>query len=542
MIFFAMIKIRRYFLFILLWFFFFIRPTEAQYIPVHTSNQVYEYLTELSNSGLLNYSTYAKPSSRLEIGQLLSTVEADKLNSRQKKELDFYLGDFRQDLMSNEKHNRRLYLLSYSDSSSVFFINPVGGGDYFINEKGSAWHWRNGAEAWGTIGKWGFWGSLRDNHESQKLTQPKYLNQNSGAANFKNVGEGKIDYWEFRGGISYDFGVGSVGIVKDHFSWGSNYNGANILSGRTQSFAHIHFQIKPVDWFEFRYVHGWLVSEVVDSSKSFFVNSSYGTDYREVYHNKFMAANFFSFRPLKKLNVSIGNSIIYDYDSPHLAYFIPVMFYKAVDHHLNSGIDNMNSQIFLDVSSRLIQKTHMYFSLFIDELAVKRITDPEVHNLYSFKTGFRFDNIVRNLYGGVEYTITNALTFQHYVNTTTFESNQFNLGHYLTDNAKEIYLNLGYRPIRNFKIDLHYTGAKKGPDHTMLGTEPRTTIKPFTPIVWESDEVGLNLSWQIINHGYLRLGYTLRNVRGEQAYLNLWTPEYYHGKTGTINMGLNFGF
>jgi hypothetical protein len=83
---------------------------------------------------------------------------------------------------------------------------------------------------------------------------------------------------------------------------------------------------------------------------------------------------------------------------------------------------------------------------------------------------------------------------------------------------------------------------EKGPDHTMLGTEPRTTIKPFTPIVWESDEVGLNLSWQIINHGYLRLGYTLRNVRGEQAYLNLWTPEYYHGKTGTINIGLNFGF
>jgi hypothetical protein len=534
--------IRRYFLSNILWLIFIINPVKAQYIPVHPSNQVYDFLTELSNTGVINYSTYAKPSSRLEIAKVLSMVDVESLNQRQQKELDFYLADFNKELRTNKNFNPRLYLLSYHDTTTTLTINPIGGGDYWINQSGTAWHWWNGADAWGTAGKWGFWGSLRDNHESQKLTQPKYLNQNLGGANFKNVGDGKIDYWEFRGGISYDFGIGSVGIIKDHFSWGSNYNGANILSGRTQSFAHINFQLKPVDWFEFRYVHGWLVSEVIDSSRSFYINNSYGIDYRPVYHNKFLAANFFTFRPFKKLDVSFGNSIIYDYDNPHLAYFIPVMFYKAVDHHLNSGINNMNSQIFMDVSSRLIQNTHMYFSLFIDELAVKRITDPDVHNLYSFKSGFHFDNIIDNLYGGVEYTMTNVLTFQHNVNTTTFESNQFNLGHYLTDNAKEIFVNIGYKPIRNLKIDLHYTGAKKGPDHTMLGTEPRTTIEPFTPIVWESDELGLNLSWQIINDGYLRFGYTYRNIRGDQTYLDLWTTEYYHGKTGTLNMGLNFGF
>ena len=37
-----------------------------------------------------------------------------------------------------------------------------------------------------------------------------------------------------------------------------------------------------------------------------------GQDYREVYHKKFIAANMFTFTPFKNLNVSAGNSIVYD--------------------------------------------------------------------------------------------------------------------------------------------------------------------------------------------------------------------------------------
>ncbi len=99
--------------------------------------------------------------------------------------------------------------------------------------------------------------------------------------------------------------------MKDHFTWGTNYNGSNIFSGRTPSFAHIKVNLKPVSWFEFNYVHGWLVSEVVDSSRSYFLVNSYGTDYREVFYKKFIATNLFTFTPLKKLKISVGNSIVY---------------------------------------------------------------------------------------------------------------------------------------------------------------------------------------------------------------------------------------
>jgi hypothetical protein len=368
------------------------------------------------------------------------------------------------------------------------------------------------------------------------------MNQNYGGANFKPIGESQIDYWEYRGGISYDFGMGSIGLYKDHFSWGSNYNGSNILSGRTQSFAHIAFNIQPVKWFEFRYVHGWLVSEVIDSVRSFNVSNSYGTDYREVYHKKYLAANLFTFKPWKNLHFSFGNSIVYDYNNPHPVYFIPFMFYKAVDHHLSSGINNMNSQMFFDISARILPKMHIYSTLFLDELAVGRIFEPDEYNFVSSKTGIRFDNLVANVYAGAEYTYTNALAFRHDVPTTTFESNRFNLGHYLEDNAQEFYVYLGFRPLRATKIQVSWTSARKGPDHTELGTLPRMTIKPFDPIVWESDKLSIQFSWQVINDAYFRIGYTYSDIRGDIEYLERYTPEVWRGKVNGLNVGINYGF
>ena len=517
-------------------------PGLTQYLPVHPTNGIYQFIIELANEQLLDISTTVKPLGRKELSGLLQEVDASKLSSRQQKELAFYLRDFNKEQYSHKDFDRRLDLFYYRDSIFSFTLNPVGGGNYFLHSGGSAWHWWNGAEAEATAGKWVFYGSLRDNHESEALTRPGYMNQNYGGANFKSVGNGQIDYWEYRGGFSYDFGIGNIGIYKDHFSWGSNYNGAGIFSGRTHSFAHIALNMHPVKWFEFRYVHGWLVSEVIDSSRTFILTNGYGTDSRVVYHSKFLAANFFTFKPLKKLHLSLGNSIVYDYDNPHLVYFIPAMFYKAVDHHLSSGINNMNSQMFFDISARLIPKTHIYTTLFLDELAVKRIFNPDAHNFLSSKTGIRLENIFPNLYGGMEYTITNALTYQHNVPTTSFESNRFNLGHYLTDNARELFLYLGYRPVRAMDVKLSWEKAEKGPDHTLLGTMPRAQIKPFTPVVWESERLSLQLSWQVINGAYFRFGYSLSNIRGEEEYLERYTPEFWRGKHHGMNLGVNFGF
>jgi len=530
------------------------RSLHAQHVPVHLSHEgIYLFLDELATEQVIDVSTLVRPFGRGEIAELLaSALNSGALTTRQKKEAEFYLKDYGKELAAfggpatswlwQKKHgNKRFDVFYYSDSLFRITVNPILGGDMWVNGNGSFYHWWNGVEVWSTVGKFGFWASLRDNHESTELTARDFQNRRIGAANIKGTGDGKRDYEEFRGGVTYAWDWGHAGLIMDQFSWGEHNAGSNILSGRTPAFTRLELSLEPVRWFRFEYVHGFLHSEVVDSTQSFWVSNAYGDEYREVYHNKYIAANLFEFTPVRGLKLAVGNSTVYDSRYPQAGFLIPVAFFKAVDHSMNARIDNMNAQIFLSASSRNLKDFHFYGTMFIDELAVGRITVPGEHNFFSFKGGMS-TTILRDMRFVAEYTWTNCLTFMHYVPTTTFESNRYNLGHYLEDNAKDLYLAAEYRPWRTLLVKAYYNRSVKGPDHTELGTQPRDEVDPFVPIVWESARAGLSASAQVISDLYVRLGVEWRQVTGDQAYLDRWTPEEYHGTTTTVRLGLNYGF
>jgi hypothetical protein len=257
-----------------------------------------------------------------------------------------------------------------------------------------------------------------------------------------------------------------------------------------------------------------------------------------VYHKKFVAANIFTITPVKHLNMSAGNSIVYDSDNINPAYLIPFLFYKSVDHSQTSGIDNMNSQMFFDISSRNIKNLHLYVSLFVDEFSVSRLTDDDEWNFVSWKTGFRLSNIpVQNLSFTTEFTYSYPLTYQHYVPTVTFQTQDYNLGHYLRDNSREWYFALDYKPIRSLNIGLYFADAIRGPDYTELGTD-RVGNPPLASVEWQSTVIGMKASYQIINDLYAWCNFFNSNVNGDER----WSPEYFYGKKNTLNLGITFGF
>ncbi|MEN8157890.1 MAG: hypothetical protein ABFS10_13145 [Bacteroidota bacterium] len=536
-----------------------IGPLLSQHVPTHIANEgIYTFLDELASDHHIDLWSLVKPYSRRTIARLLEEAEGsrEELNGRQLAELDFYLMDYAKEgagdaswsdrpaanwLWQSKYKNKRADLFYYRDTLFQITVNPIVGSDVWVNQNGSFSHWWNGVEAWAYAGGFGLWASLRDNHESTELTARDFQNRRIGAANIKGTGGDGRDYEEFRGGITYGWRWGNVGLVMDQVAWGENNAGANIFSGRTPSYPMLELNLQPVSWFRFHYMHGFLTSEVVDSTKSFVINNAYGTRTRSVYHSKYIAANMFSFTPVPRLQLSVGNSIVYDYQSPSAAYLIPVAFYKAIDHNLNARNENMNSQLFFSLSSRNLKHFHFHGTIFLDELAMGRIAVADEHNFVSYKAGLS-STMVPNMRVVAEYTWTNALTFMHYVPTTTFESNQYNLGHFLEDNAKELYLAAEYSLWRTLRVKAFMNRSLKGPDHTGLGTTPRMTITPFEPVVWESLRVGLFASAQLVNDLYVRMGYEWRNVTGEQPYLDRWTPEVYHGETGTFRLGINFGF
>ncbi len=514
---------------------------------------VYEFIDELANEQIISVNSSVKPYSRMFIALKLKEAEGkqENLNARQRKELEFYMLDFGKEIIDDtllqdrkskqsgdpasagtaRQHLRR-DLFCYRDSLFSLTINPILGGEVFNNSSGNATYWRNGAEARAYIGKWGFYASLRDNHEKPILGRPEYLTQREGGHLKGN------DWSEMQGGVTYSWKWGNAGLLKDRLQWGNNYYGANIFGGNNPTFVQLKLQISPVKWFQFNYFHGWLNSQVVDSSNSYWVTNSYGTDYREVYHKKFIAANMFTFTPFKYLNISAGNSIIYSDNSINPSYLIPLFFYKSVDHSQTSGIDNMNSQMFLDISSRQIKNLHLYGSMFIDELSVSRFGKKDEWNFFSYKTGFRLSNFpVENLSFTTEFTYTYPLTFQHYVPTLTFENAGYNLGHYLKDNSREWYLAFNYHPVRTLDINLWFSDAIRGPDYTSLGTN-RLGNPPLASAEWHNTAFGIKASYQVINDLYTWVAASQSNIRSSMV----WEPEYFKGKKSTLNFGMTFGF
>jgi hypothetical protein len=309
----------------------------------------------------------------------------------------------------------------------------------------------------------------------------------------------------------------------------------------------IKLQLKPVDWFELNYIHGWLVSEVVDSSRSYTTSNG---DYRAVYRDKYIAANLLTFYPFRGIGFSVGNSIVYSDLHIQPAYLIPIMFYKSIDHTLNHNIDNQNSQMFIDLSIRRIKYLHLYGSLFIDEFSVTRVNDPDRHNFLSYKGGARLSNWpIPNVVLTAEYTRVNPIVYKHRVETTTFETNKFNLGYYLRDNSDEIYFAAEAKPFRGLTIKGEFFIAKHGNEYAYTSGSDVDLLPYMQDVTWKNTTMSLTTRWEFIHDSWLFLSVTQSDIKGydvdgktAQYYLNLYTPKSFQGKNTIICAGLNFGF
>lgn len=541
----------------------------CQEIPYHLDNtEVYDFIDELANAKIININSAIKPYDRKFIAKKLQEAweKKSELSRRQQKELLFYLKDFYKDINQGSANDfvaknwfyknyksptftlkdgtsikKRLDLYYYCDSNFVVSINPIIGVMYYANENGDIDHRWNGAEFFAYAGKhWGMYANLRDNRISNDLVAKTYLTEMPGIDN-----KGGRDYSEMRGGIVYTWNWGSFALLKDHFIWGNNYHGSNIFSGRPPSVAQIKLHLTPVKWLDFNYIHAWLNSEVLDSLRTYKI----GTTNRYVYYEKYIAANMYTVRLFKYLNVSLGNSIVYSSYNINPTYLIPFLYYKSTDH-TNSISNNggSNAQIFFDISSRNIKNVHIYTSVFIDEINFSKYYDTaKSSNWYSVKAGIRISNFpIKNLILTAEYTRTNPMVYKHYIETTNFESNQYNMGHYLRDNAQEIYLALGYKPIRGLHINLAYIYAEKGPDYIddrSPGHVQNIEGLPFMEkVIWKREAIEFTTSYQFINDGYVFLEYSYSKISGAQKDLDIYTPKYLQGITNTISLGVNFGF
>ena len=539
--------------------------------------EVYDFIEELTTDGVIETNAAIKPYTRDYIAAKLKEAQGKDslLNKRQKDDLQFYLQDYALELDTLPTYSSYGYRhvtqwktnvsnLNLADPSlhiltkdKIFKmrLRPILGMDLDYNKKGLLMHRVYGAEIQMDIAKHvSIWGSLRDNSWSgqgisgSRVTQPGFLNNLAGVQ-YKEANYGG-DFSDSRGGISLYAWWGSIGVQSERVAWGDAQHCSNILSAHNPAVPMVTLQLTPCKWFQFDYFHAWLVSNVIDSTYWYNEQQTATSTQREYRPaNKFMAANMFTFMPCKYIQFGFGNSIVYAERNVQAAYFIPIAFYKSLDHLLTKGMstENQNSQAFATITVRPTDHLRLYGSFFLDEFKLARLKkDNPQKNPVSYLVGFNWSGWpVKGLALRGEFMRSYIATYVHSIAVLDFTSNSYQMGHYMGANAQSIWLQLSYRPTRSLRLTLDYTCDTKYTAYDYIRGDIKNIIsqEPFKNTIWRNDEIKFRAVYEVFNNCYAHVDASYNHARaGEQADLDQYSPVYLQGKNLTFSCGLSFGF
>lgn len=524
-------------------------PAQSSFESVNSD--IYSFLETLSIKGIITFDYEIKPLPRIEIARKLldSEKKISQLTELEKELLGFYIQDFKHEinLVKNDfsievnpeffvtEKDRRVRFFEYAAKDFSFFADPllslseesIAGENLFVR--------RNGFSFYGyALSNWTYSLNFYDNEETgNNLDITKDLTPVRGTSVTK-VKENAFEYDVVNASVGYYWSDGSISLGKEYFNLGSGRNGNVILYDQAPSFPFIRLDYKPVDWLRFFYFHGFLVSNVPDSS-TFRYNSVDGrTSISDV--PKFMALHTLSFYPADNFSFTLGESIVYS-DQLQPVYLIPVMFFRVADHYLSRGNESAsgNAQLFADASySNKSIQTKFYGSLFIDELSLNSIFEGGNLSALGYTLGIESaDLLFKNSSMGIEYTRVNPFVYMNSVNSQTYTNDSYIMGHWIGSNGDIISFTYKHYLMRSLKFSLNTWYFRKGkkelPDEQYstpypeflygekryeYGIDVRFKFQPWHPVIAEAyysymyitDELeGRTLDYKLQNNHYFGL-------------------------------------
>jgi len=457
-----------------IWLFIFLLALTTQVAaqPVyerHTA-EVNQYLGRMAQKGLIVWEDNIQPLRMDLITAALDSLQAcaSTLSTVEKKELSFYQNFYQS--VSNK------YQLGYKNEDFSFKLFPVVTGQLHSSDSIQYFKRSIGINLYGAISKrWGYQLSFQDITEKGALldTSKQSIEAALETGYVKNslFNNKSINYTEIRAHLSYAFKKGMISVGQDYLTWGYGQGGRLVLSDKAPTNPYLRLDLQLTPWLRFNYSHAWLKSDIPDSSKSYTIpNSIYG-GIREVMVQKFLAQHSLDIRLMKGLNLMLGESMLYT-DRLNLGYFIPVMFFKAFDNYSgnNSITRGANGQFFFQLSSRnQLPNTHLYSTLFIDEIKISKVfNSKERRNQLGYTLGGNITDIgLPYLTVGMEYTRVLPFVYRNFLPAQNYTSAGFALGDWMGANTDRLLLFANYTPRPRLKLQLKYQHIRKGDEGTL---------------------------------------------------------------------------
>ena len=528
-------KYKIQFIFFFLLLSFIAKQTNSQTIWENKNVEAHAYLARMAQKGFIQLNDIIQPIERNKIANALFQLsqQSASLTSIESKELDFYLQEYNQDLIADSliKNEIGFFVKDAHQRPRMFFIHTkdftmnldpnvstnfiVGGGQNITQVS-------NGLNLWGKVGKkWGYQlmyrdvtelGTVRDFYTVNKLDfrrqEPK-----TGIILVGLNDDRKINHSDIRATINYSFKNGSISFGKDQLVWGYGENGRIVLSDRAPSFPLIRFDYNPIKWMRFNYFHGWLNSEIVDSTKTYpTYNGGVSGDVRIINRQKFIASHTLQFNLNKGLDIAIGESIIYS-DQLDPGFFIPINLFKIYDNNKSNYLINAgsNGQYFLQVSSRnQLKNTHIYGSLFIDEIRLTSIFNKaKSRNQLGYTIGASVTDYFKPyLTLGAEYTRVNPFVYNNLIPAQTYTQFNYPLGDWMGSNfhRKMIFARYNYLAKLNFYTRFQFMNkGGEGSVFDQYNAEPQP--KFLSNYSQTRNDFFFQASYEWINNCYLRTSF-----------------------------------
>ena len=502
----------------------------TQNVLENNNSEAHAFLYRMAQRGLIEYNDLIKPINRSSIINALNTIQQkdSTLSIIEKKELSFYLQEYTSSIkeqitLFKKDQNKRWRAGAIVSNDFEFYIDPLIGINNFSGTNKNIRQLSNGFELWGTTGKnknLGFQvyyrdytetGTVNNNFREESSTQGNIL---IGAKS-----DNKINYTDVRANFNYSFQKGNISFGKDNLIWGYGENSNIVLSNKVPSYPYIRLDYKPLKWLNFNYTHAWLNSNITDSSLSYLTNSDrINNDFRLVFVQKYLATHSIEVKPMKGLNIAIGESIVYS-DKMDPGFLIPINLFKFYDNNRSNYLieSGSNGQYFLSLSSRnQIKNTHLYSTLFIDEIKVSSLFNKtKRRNQLGYNFGGSITDIfIPYLSIGAEYTRVNPFVYSNLIPAQTYSSYNYSLGDWMGNNFDRAILFAKYTPIAKLKLVARYQKIRKGGTGTIY---EQYTVQPQPNFLFDyiknRSDIFLQARYEYINNIYLTSALTLMQTK-----------------------------
>jgi len=532
----------------------FVANLKAQLVYEPLYDDVYNFLRRVSQKGIIEFDDLIRPLPKMYIAEKL--LEADSLSSKltplEREELKFFLQSYyfeewfikydnkRDEYLEwfNDDPGERWRVFSYGGDGFKLNFDPILGFEVGSVKSEMTTHFWNGFYSYGYIyDVLGFSFDFRDNTESgNTIDKTKRFTPETGvnartSENYYNYPDDKMEYSEAKMMLATDWKWGSFAVGKEFIEWGYGDNGLIVMSQKAPSFPLLRLDINPVEWLSFNYFHTWLNSDVIDSSSFYYTEHG---DIRYSYRNKYMASHTLTIRPTKGLDIALGESIIYS-DELEILYLIPITFFRLADHYLSEQNNSAgsNAQFFFSVSSKgHIKNTHLYGSLIIDELTLNGLFNAEdQRNQIGFTLGGSVTDLpINNLTLKLEYSKIYPYVYRHYINTTNYISSSYLMGHWMGDNADQLYASASYRFLRGLEAIIWTRYIRQGEEQDVDYQFDQPQPPFLAGLRNDYFYIGGEARYEFIHNLYFRLRYQYQNISRQQedlSYIDETLQQFY---------------